>query len=215
MYTEANRKWPTQCWRALPSMQKGTSIIADVGNQRVVEETVPPGYSYVQSVVATGIANPRWIAVDGAGNVYIADGAIGQQTGNGILKETPGPDGYTSTTLFSGRSFIGLAADAAGDLYSVDLATYYLLKLTPSGGSISREHCRRPISRKGVRNRRRCSRQKPQMFIFSMTMTRALSEYTPSGSTYISKGLGVANGASRACGGWEWQCLLRSRWGGR
>ena len=64
----------------------------------------------VQTTLATGLVDPRGVAVDGYGNVYIADFGNGQ-----IVKVTPAGAKSTLATIDSPAS---LAIDGAGNLYA-------------------------------------------------------------------------------------------------
>src|SRR5882757_6485488 len=84
-----------------------------------------------QSVVGSGLNVPLGVAVDRAGNVYIAD------SGNGrVLKETPSVGGFTqSTVVGSGLSNpYGVAVDGAGNVYVADTYNNRVLEETPSAG---------------------------------------------------------------------------------
>ena len=84
-----------------------------------------PPFCYSQSTIATGFDYPVSIAVDCAGNVFIAD-----QEATDILEERL-VDGYTQTVAFP---YVGnveaVAVDGAGDVFIGSLA-YGLLKETP------------------------------------------------------------------------------------
>jgi sugar lactone lactonase YvrE len=94
-------------------------------NSRVLKETLSAA-GYTQSVIADAATNglnyPQWVAVDGIGNVYVAD------TGNSqVLKETLSAGGYTqsvisSTAINDLHSPEGVAVDGSGNLY---IAEYY------------------------------------------------------------------------------------------
>jgi sugar lactone lactonase YvrE len=64
----------------------------------------------VQTTLASGLSDPRGIAVDGAGNVYVADFGANQ-----IVEVTPAGVQSTYTTLDGPAS---LAIDGAGNLYA-------------------------------------------------------------------------------------------------
>jgi sugar lactone lactonase YvrE len=87
-----------------------------------------------QSMVAsTGLYNPDGVAVDGYGNVYIAD-----SSNKRILKQTLSGASYIQSVLPTGNleSPIGVAVDAAGSVYIADAANNgtagTVLKETPS-----------------------------------------------------------------------------------
>lgn len=79
----------------------------------------------------TGLNNPRQVAVDSSGNIYIAD-----SSNNRVLKETLSGGSYTQTTIGTSlKSPLGVAVDAAGNVYIADSDNGRLLKETQSGGS--------------------------------------------------------------------------------
>jgi DNA-binding beta-propeller fold protein YncE len=79
----------------------------------------------------TGLNNPRQVAVDAAGNLYIADSG-----NNRVLKETLSGGTYTQSTIGSGLNVpFGVAVDANGNVYIADLNNGRVLKETLSGGS--------------------------------------------------------------------------------
>jgi uncharacterized protein (TIGR03437 family) len=116
----------------------GNLYIADTGNNRI--RKVFPGGS-IGTVAGDGRAgsagdggpatsaslqSPRVVAVDGAGNLYIAEIFV-------VRKVTPA--GVISTAA-TGLSITGLAVDAAGNLYVADTAASggkRIRRITPSG----------------------------------------------------------------------------------
>lgn len=96
----------------------------------VVKETWT-GSGYTQSVVATGFAYPVGVAVDGAGNVYIAD-----QNLTKVFKETLlSGGGYAESIVASSLGNVeAVAVDGSGNVYIGSLA-YKLLKETLTNGS--------------------------------------------------------------------------------
>jgi DNA-binding beta-propeller fold protein YncE len=80
-------------------------------------------------VVSSGIGGNQ-TAVDGAGNVYIAD-----TSNNRVLKETLTGGTYVQSTVGSGLGGpSGVAVDGAGNVYIGDQQNDRILKETPSGG---------------------------------------------------------------------------------
>jgi len=82
------------------------------------------GGAYTQTIIGSGMSNPNGVAVDGAGNVYVAD------SGNGrLVKETSSGGSYSQSILVSGLNFVsGVGVDAAGNLYITDTDNNRLLK---------------------------------------------------------------------------------------
>jgi uncharacterized protein (TIGR03437 family) len=123
---------------ALALGSSGTIYIADTGDHRVM--ALAPG-GQITLLAGTGTAGfsgdggpatsaalkaPAGLAVDSAGNVYIAD------TGNNRLRMVT-PDGiiHTVTTALSGPT--GLAFDRTGNLYIAESTGYRLSRMTPDG----------------------------------------------------------------------------------
>jgi hypothetical protein len=78
---------------------------------------------------SSGLDAPLVVAVDGSGNLYVADAVA-----NLILKETPSAGGYTQTTVpTSGlNNPTGIAVDGSGSIYVADYLNLRVLKETPS-----------------------------------------------------------------------------------
>lgn len=85
------------------------------------------------TVVATGLANPTEVAVDGSGNVYLID------TGHDrVLKETLSAGAYTQSIVTSDLSIAyGLAIDGSGAVYVADSGNDRVLKETPTASGYS------------------------------------------------------------------------------
>ena len=132
----------------------GNLYIADQGNQRVRQVT-PAGI--ISTVAGTGTAgfsgdnipaagaelnSPQGLAVDAAGNLYIADslnfrirrvvlgGAITTVAGTGVAGNTGDGGPATSATLTQPS---GLALDAFGNLYVSDSGVSVVRMINPSG----------------------------------------------------------------------------------
>ncbi len=84
-----------------------------------------------QSVAVSGLLHPDGVAVDGSGNLYIADA-----NNSRVLKETFAAGTYTQSVLVSGLSTpAAVAVDGSGNVYIADSGDGMLLEETPSGGS--------------------------------------------------------------------------------
>ena len=59
----------------------------------MLKET-PSGGGYTQTTIGSGLSFPNGVAVDGSGNVYIAD-----TNNNQVLKETLSGGNYTQSTV--------------------------------------------------------------------------------------------------------------------
>ncbi len=118
-----------------------------VGSYELLKETPSNGSS---TVVATGLIQPTGIAVDGSGNVYIADYTDSTCDYPVVYMETLSNGSYTLSTVVTESeysSILALAADSSGNVYLAYIdgttgidgtAGYgYLVKETPSGGSYS------------------------------------------------------------------------------
>jgi hypothetical protein len=84
--------------------------------------------------VATGFSEANGIAVDGSGNVYVADNGMGSGTDVGVYKETLSNGVYSQTNLVSSVAF-AVAVDGAGNVYYMGDGGTAAYKLTLSNGS--------------------------------------------------------------------------------
>ncbi len=81
--------------------------------------------------IGTGLSNPTGVAIDSAGNVYIAD-----QNTNKLYKETLSGGSYTQSIVSSGFSrAYSVAVDSNGNVFVTDANTGSVYLETPSGGS--------------------------------------------------------------------------------
>ena len=116
----------------------GNLYIADASNNRI--RKVTPGQGWTITTVAGGgsggdggpatsaaLASPEGVAVDGAGNLYIAD------SGHGVIREVT-PGGIISTVPLNNAKWpVGVALDGAGNLYISDPTAGLIRMVAPSG----------------------------------------------------------------------------------
>ena len=108
----------------------GNIYVSD--NDEVLKETNSSG-NFTQSTIKTGVGGANLLALDGAGNLYIA------VLSGEVLKETPTSTGYSESIVDSGFGYAyGVAVDGAGNVYIADAQGGRILKETPSGGSYVR-----------------------------------------------------------------------------
>ncbi len=112
--------------------------VADLGNNKirkinssgVVTTFAGNGnYDYIEGPSSTASFNkPRGVAVDGAGNVYVAD------ANNGAIRKINAISGVVSTygSQYSVGTPIGLVMDASGNLYVSGTYAIYKIKPSPS-----------------------------------------------------------------------------------
>jgi sugar lactone lactonase YvrE len=132
----------------------GNLYIADFGNNRIRKVSLSGIISTVAGngtrgfsgdggpATSASLAGPDGVAVDNAGNLYIADlanyrirrvspaGMISTVAGNGA-KGFSGDGGPATSASLAGPE--GVAVDAAGNLYIADPSNYCVRKVSPSG----------------------------------------------------------------------------------
>lgn len=130
----------------------GNVYVADSGNhtiRKITPEGVVSTFAGTAgirgSTDGTGAAarfnDPHGVAVDGAGNVYVADDndcTIRKITPAGVVSTLAGLAGMTGNTDGTGsaaRFYIpdGVATDSAGNVYVADSGNYTIRKITPAG----------------------------------------------------------------------------------
>jgi hypothetical protein len=130
----------------------GNVYVADFGNETVrkitaagVVTTLAGTAGVTGSTDGTGAAarfnSPRGVAVDGAGNVYVADQdnhTIRKITPAGVVSTLAGSAGVTGSTdgtgaaaRFSGTA--GVAVDGAGNVYAAEFVNSTVRKITAAG----------------------------------------------------------------------------------
>src|SRR5271157_6346788 len=87
-------------------------------------------FSGAQTTVGSGFSLPDSVAVDGSGNVYVAD------AGNNAVKEILAAGGYaTINTLGSGfNDTSGIAVDGSGNVYVADAGNNAVKEILAAGG---------------------------------------------------------------------------------
>jgi sugar lactone lactonase YvrE len=130
----------------------GNAYVADNGND-TIRKVTPAGAvttlagSAGQSGNADGTGpaarfnRPAGVAVDGAGNLFVADDGndtIRKITLSGVVTTFAGTAGISGSSDGTGsasrfRTPYGLAADGSGNLYVADAGNYTIRKVTPSG----------------------------------------------------------------------------------
>ncbi len=110
----------------------GNVYVVDHANSQVIK--LAAGSFTPTVVVAAGLSGPTAVALDGPGNLYIAD------TGNGRVETVPNENGTLNSADMSSvgisglGSPVGLAVDAAGNLYVSDGANGDVVRF-PLGGT--------------------------------------------------------------------------------
>jgi sugar lactone lactonase YvrE len=129
----------------------GNVYVADIGNNVIRKITTAGVVStfagngtrgYINGAGTTAeFNNPQSIAVDGSGNVYVADrsnNVIRKITAAGAVSTLAGYYGYpglanATGTLAQFNNPQGVAVDAAGNVYVADLQNFAIRKITPGG----------------------------------------------------------------------------------
>jgi len=122
-------------------VREGAGILLnDSGNAiatgYVVGTGIGPRVSYSPNVTRLSlpnVTNPYAVAVDAAGNLYIAQAILAYDPSNALIKETWNGGGYTASTIVSGMGYpTSVAVDGAGNVYVGDQDNYTVYKETPT-----------------------------------------------------------------------------------
>ena len=111
--------------RRLAMDGSGDLYIADAANGNVIETPAGGG---TPITIASGLTNPYGVAVDAAGNVYVA--------GNNLVAEYQPP--FTGTPIAVGSGFnnpSSVAVDASGAVYVADTGNAQIVRVAPGGAS--------------------------------------------------------------------------------
>ncbi|HKO10397.1 MAG TPA: Ig-like domain repeat protein [Acidobacteriaceae bacterium] len=94
----------------------------------------PPGTRSKLSL--PNITNPYAIAMDHAGNLYVANAVSAYDPGNAVVKETWNGTAYTQTVVATGFAYpVGVAVDGAGNVYVADQDSFKVYKETRTGSA--------------------------------------------------------------------------------
>jgi streptogramin lyase len=112
----------------------GTLYTVTPGSSTAFKDTPGGGPSgWNETPIGSGLGSATGIAIDGGGNLYIAD-----QTNREIVKETLTSTGYSQSVIANQSNGLneaaGVAVDESGNVYVSDLGTNSVLKETPSAG---------------------------------------------------------------------------------
>ena len=134
--------WDGVLWKVAPSgASASVSFVSSSGAYAIVvdgagglfvgtvDQVLEITAGGVQSTVASGLSSPRTLALDAAGDLFIADSG-----NNRVVEITPG--GVQTTVPASGLSNPwGVAVDGAGDVFIEDTANNRVVELQPGAPS--------------------------------------------------------------------------------
>jgi sugar lactone lactonase YvrE len=97
-----------------------------IDGNNVMKESYSGG-QYTLSTLFSNLSSPFGLALDGAGNIYIAE-----TTGRTVIRETPYSGGYYQSLTISPLSLpTGLAVDGKGNLFIADLGASRVYEVSP------------------------------------------------------------------------------------
>ena len=157
-------------------------VIVGIVSCAFVHAQTAAHFSGAQLGLGSGLSRPWGVAVDGSGNVYIADSYNGR-----VLKETLSAGSYTQSTVASSGLVnpLGVAVDGSGNVYIVD-ATAGVFKETVSGSTYTQS----TVTTSSLNNPSGLAVDSSgNVYIADTTNQRVLKE-TLSGSTYSEGTIG-------------------------
>jgi sugar lactone lactonase YvrE len=114
----------------------GNLYLVDPTHKTIIEETLQANGTYASSAIIDSLSDPRTVALDAAGDLYVADAGLHQ-----VLKYTPstsnGTTTWTSSVFFQGLgsgTLTGVAVGSNNTVYIVDSADKQVYAKTPISG---------------------------------------------------------------------------------
>jgi sugar lactone lactonase YvrE len=104
-------------------------LLALAGGRTGLAQTVTFIGAQTTIVPAGGLQGPTAVAVDLAGNIYIADST------NGVVTEVPANGGAQTNVVTGLNTPYGVAVDAAGDIFVADAGTNQVVEVPAGGGA--------------------------------------------------------------------------------
>ncbi|HZL26470.1 MAG TPA: pectinesterase family protein [Acidobacteriaceae bacterium] len=121
---------------------QGNMYLSDATTKDVYEVPNNAGFANLQAptILATGLANPTLLAIDGLGNVLIADTGIVYRVNASTGALTTVASASAGGVVLTGLAPVGLAADPGGNVYIQDGSTKIIFDVpyqTFTGGPIT------------------------------------------------------------------------------
>jgi DNA-binding beta-propeller fold protein YncE len=134
---QGNVDWSASAWIKCPTSTTWGHVLkwgqGGSGMTSIMMSVNAANFVPVTTILDTGLNNPSGVAVDSAGNVYVADNF------NHVIKKLTrsSPTYYTVSTILDTGLYHpqDVAVDSAGNFYVADTDSHQIKKLTPSSGS--------------------------------------------------------------------------------